>query len=442
MMCLSSVFLYAQHTDNGIHFEQGLTWDQVKAKARAENKYIFVDCYATWCGPCKIMDKNVYPNDLVGAYVNSKFISIKVQMDTSGNDDKDIALLYPAAREMEKEYKINSLPSFLFFSPDGNIVQKETGGQAIKEFMVLMRNAIDPNKQLYTLANNAFAGKLSYAVMPALIKRLKDYKEDSLANEVAKVYVHGYLEKLSDDIFYTKETLKLFRAYSRVISSSDRIFRLYYQQPGRVDSIMGEKGYAKDRVNFIITNQEIQPVITRADKEGVVPDWKKIQKDIQRKYNKEYAVYNVLNAEINWYSYKLEWEEYLKLLMQKWKIYGEEEFKKSGALGLNDMAWTVFIHSNNKKQLRTALVWSEMSIPMDKNDPTAEMDTKANILYKLENKDKALSTEIQVVEMCVNKVKNTTSETDKKLMQRTVEMYQRIVDKMRIGKPIIYAGMK
>jgi thiol:disulfide interchange protein len=46
-------------SSKGIRFEHGLSWAQVKEKAKAENKYIFMDCYATWCGPCKAMDKNV-----------------------------------------------------------------------------------------------------------------------------------------------------------------------------------------------------------------------------------------------------------------------------------------------------------------------------------------------------------------------------------------------
>ncbi|MBO9572315.1 MAG: hypothetical protein J7497_08925, partial [Chitinophagaceae bacterium] len=35
--------------DSGINFEVRLTWQQIKDKAKAENKFIFVDCYATWC---------------------------------------------------------------------------------------------------------------------------------------------------------------------------------------------------------------------------------------------------------------------------------------------------------------------------------------------------------------------------------------------------------
>src|SRR5437016_7533889 len=69
----------------GVQFEKNLNWQQVLAKAKAENKYIFLDCFATWCGPCKLMDKNVYPNDTVGNYFNQNFISVKVQMDETKN---------------------------------------------------------------------------------------------------------------------------------------------------------------------------------------------------------------------------------------------------------------------------------------------------------------------------------------------------------------------
>ncbi len=47
--------------NKGIQFLKDLSWEQILAKAAKENKFVFVDCYATWCVPCKTMDNNVYP---------------------------------------------------------------------------------------------------------------------------------------------------------------------------------------------------------------------------------------------------------------------------------------------------------------------------------------------------------------------------------------------
>ncbi|MDQ2721558.1 MAG: thioredoxin domain-containing protein [Bacteroidota bacterium] len=59
-----------QAQEKGIKFEHGITWSQVLAKAKTENKYIFVDCYTTWCGPCKQMDATVFPVEDVGNFFN------------------------------------------------------------------------------------------------------------------------------------------------------------------------------------------------------------------------------------------------------------------------------------------------------------------------------------------------------------------------------------
>src|SRR5690349_11279787 len=77
-------------TDSGIKFNISLSWQQVLEKAKSENKYIFVDCYTTWCKPCREMEKFVYPLDTVGDFFNKNFISIKLQMDTTKNDSEQI----------------------------------------------------------------------------------------------------------------------------------------------------------------------------------------------------------------------------------------------------------------------------------------------------------------------------------------------------------------
>jgi thiol:disulfide interchange protein len=131
MIMLNPFLLYAQadtvslsttdkvategHEGKGIQWTTGLSWEQIKQKAKSENKYIFMDCYATWCGPCKSMDKEIYPDEKVGEIVNEKFIAVKVQMDSTVNDTKPIQKWYPAVREISTKYIFRGYVCFLFF---------------------------------------------------------------------------------------------------------------------------------------------------------------------------------------------------------------------------------------------------------------------------------------------------------------------------------------
>ena len=51
--------------NRNINFEQTKEWKKIIKKAKKENKLIFVDCYTSWCGPCKILSRNVFTNDAV-----------------------------------------------------------------------------------------------------------------------------------------------------------------------------------------------------------------------------------------------------------------------------------------------------------------------------------------------------------------------------------------
>ena len=79
MMCLMTTSVIMAQ----VAFEpEGTTLEQASAKAKAENKLIFIDCYTQWCGPCKKMSKEVFPQASVGDYMNPKYISLKLDMET------------------------------------------------------------------------------------------------------------------------------------------------------------------------------------------------------------------------------------------------------------------------------------------------------------------------------------------------------------------------
>ena len=74
---LFSAFLSCDKNNNtkdGIKFEKD-NWENTLAKAKAENKIVFVDAYTTWCGPCKKMDANTFPDKKVGDFYNKNFIN-------------------------------------------------------------------------------------------------------------------------------------------------------------------------------------------------------------------------------------------------------------------------------------------------------------------------------------------------------------------------------
>jgi thioredoxin-related protein len=397
LLLLLPMLVVAQEKAKGIRFEEGLTWEQVKAKAKQENKFIFVDCYATWCQPCKVMDNGVYPNDTVGTYMNERFISVKVQMDSTKKDHENIQLLYPAARQLEKEYIVTGLPTFLFFSPEGIAVHKEMGTKNVQEFVQLAVAARNPKQQLYTLINQAKDGKMPYADMATLALKLKrDYKENKAAEPIAKEYKMAYLDKLSNQQLCTKDNLSFIGSFSSLITLNDKIFDLYYHHPAQVDSAIGRKGYAKQMVNYVISKNMLDPYIIEANKKASEPNWNRLERNIKRKFGNQLAKQNTINAKVRWSAGKKDNVKYVKYLVQQIDYTGLSTFQgELGGLILNNNAWKVFLYSTNRTDLEKALQWTDHAFnQFKKEDAKATvMDTKANILYKLERRDEAISLE-------------------------------------------------
>ena len=58
-----------------------LTYEEAIKAAQTENKLVFMDFYTVWCGPCKMMTSNVFPQKHVGDYLNKYFVCIKLDAE-------------------------------------------------------------------------------------------------------------------------------------------------------------------------------------------------------------------------------------------------------------------------------------------------------------------------------------------------------------------------
>ncbi|MDN3656676.1 thioredoxin family protein [Ferruginibacter paludis] len=98
----------------GIQFLRG-SWDEALQLAKKENKLIFLDIYATWCGPCKRLKEYTFSNKEVANFYNANFINITLD----GEQDEGAAL---ASR-----YGLTGYPSLLFIYAKGNLIQLTSG---------------------------------------------------------------------------------------------------------------------------------------------------------------------------------------------------------------------------------------------------------------------------------------------------------------------------
>jgi thiol-disulfide isomerase/thioredoxin len=106
-----------------------------------KGKYVYVDVWATWCGPCKAEIPSLKKVEKMYHGKNIAFVSVSIDDDRShggswekANEDwkkmveekelGGIQLFAPKGWKSDfvREYKINGIPRFILIDPDGNVV--------------------------------------------------------------------------------------------------------------------------------------------------------------------------------------------------------------------------------------------------------------------------------------------------------------------------------
>ena len=100
-------------------------YKQVLAEAKAKHKKIFVDAYATWCAPCKQLQKTTFKDPKAAAYYNKNFINISVDVE-KGN-----------GIGLAEKWNIEGLPTLLILDENGKAIADHVGfvdGNGLLEF--------------------------------------------------------------------------------------------------------------------------------------------------------------------------------------------------------------------------------------------------------------------------------------------------------------------
>lgn len=114
------------NSSEGIHFFTG-TWEQALAKAKNEKKLIFLDAYASWCGPCKAMKRKTFADSKVGEHFNKYYISVAVDMEKGEGP------------MLARKYAVDSYPTLIFLQPDGQFIGKAVGYHSPNELLNVLK---------------------------------------------------------------------------------------------------------------------------------------------------------------------------------------------------------------------------------------------------------------------------------------------------------------
>lgn len=113
----------------GIEFFHG-TWQEALAEAARQEKPIFVDAYAVWCGPCKRMAAEVFTDAAVGDFYNQHFVNVKMDMEQG------------EGLTFRKKYPVSAFPTLFYIDYTGDLIQAERGARPADAFIALGRTAL------------------------------------------------------------------------------------------------------------------------------------------------------------------------------------------------------------------------------------------------------------------------------------------------------------
>lgn len=129
-------------SENNTHNEKGegiqffeADWNKALAEAKKQNKLIFLDAYASWCGPCKLLKKNTFSDKEAGEYFNKNFINVAMDMEKGDG---------PALSE---KYAVNAYPTLIITDADGKIITYTQGYIKPKQLIDFGKYGITQSKK-------------------------------------------------------------------------------------------------------------------------------------------------------------------------------------------------------------------------------------------------------------------------------------------------------
>ncbi len=340
----------------GIEFFSG-TWPEALEKAKKEELLIFVDAYASWCGPCKRMAAQTFPDPKAGEFFNANFLNLKIDMEK------------PENAEFAQKYPVNSYPTLMFIDAEGTIVLKEVGGKNVDQLLETGRKALGKNDKSIDFEKKYAEGDRDPKMLFNYVRALNAAGKPSL--KITNEYLNSQ-EDLSSE-FNLKFILE------GTVEADSRVFDLLVKH--------------RDQIVAVSSAEAVNARVEKACKKTVSKAIEFKDKALLEEAKNKMKIGNPDRVAVFAYEADMAYAKAVKdpsLLLKTAQNYQKTEVKNNSAK-LHDLSVTLIrAFPEDKKVLKTAEKWAKKAA---QNGGLAEYWMTLAGVYKLQgNTAKARST--------------------------------------------------
>ncbi|RZT96205.1 thioredoxin [Ancylomarina subtilis] len=246
LVCLSFCLFFCQESYaqlqsdskdyTGIKFVHS-SWQEILKKAKNENKLIFIDAYTSWCGPCKMMAKNVFTDIEVGDLFNQNFVNVKLDME------KEPGL------SLKSKLRVTAYPTLIFIDANEKIDHKAVGSMPKSDFLKFANKALNGEMNLSDY-NEIYEkeGVFDYKFLVNYLKVLESAGE----NAKLKMVIVKYFDDLTSDKLLSRENWDLVKKY--INNTDNKAFQYLLTNREQFEGLYGEKEVA-EKIYFTFLRQ-------------------------------------------------------------------------------------------------------------------------------------------------------------------------------------------
>lgn len=358
---ISGLFIFATvltFAQDEIKF-QDIPFKDLIAKAKKENKIVFVDAYASWCGPCKMMEKNIFSQKSVGDFYNKNFVNARIDMEKG------------EGREIAQKYGVRSYPTYLFLNGDGELISQNYGYMEESLFIAMAKEVNSPNNKKGSLKERFEAGEKDPDFLINIMKL-----NASSDFEFAKKASERYFENSKKGQELTKDDVGLLLYF--VKSSEDANYKVFTGKKAEIIKFLPEATY-NDFNNQIVLSKIVSESIDTNKK--TINDAYFLGKATPL-VGKEAADAKLNQIKLGFYEQNANFSEYEKTAIAYYK--NADAFEPNELL---KAAWIFADNVKDKTSLKKAAEWAEKSVM--RGETSENTYILAKIYLGIGNKDLA-----------------------------------------------------